>query len=146
MHPTKKLEIISRMAKDLRSEDREEVCAARHIKNTRPNIRAALLHSVSISEHCHFFIVNNNPLAVLGLVPQPDGRAVIWMLACNGIEHHIGDWMRWFVKYWDDYKSKYTQLYNAAYAKNETHIELIKRLNCRIGDICQKGFIPFWSN
>ena len=141
-----KLQLAINIANNLRQEDRDEVCAARGTKNTLPNIRASLMHSVSISAHCHFFFVNKKPLAVLGLVPQPDGRAVIWMLACNGIEQHIGDWMRWFIKYWDDYKEKYTQLYNAAYAKNETHIELIKRLNCRIGGICPKGFIPFWSN
>lgn len=141
-----KLATVSMMAKRLRQEDREEVCAARGIKNTLPNIRAALLHSASISQTCHFFFVDKQPIAVLGIVPQPDGRAVIWMLACKGIESCIGDWMRWFIKHWDAYKTLYTQLYNAVYARNESHLKLVRRLNCRVGEINEKGFIPFWSN
>lgn len=121
------------------------MCAARGIKNTRPAIRAALQQSVAMSAHCHFFRVNNTPLAVLGLVPQPDGRAVIWMLACDGIEQCVGEWMRWFMTHWEAYKTRYTQLYNAAYAKNASHLTLIRRLNCHLGEVNDKGFIPFWS-
>jgi len=148
MRPHKKNPVIiaASMAKRLRDEDKAEICASRSMRRTKENIKAALMHSAAISSSCQFYYVDKIPMAVLGIVPQPDGRAVIWMLACRGIENHIGDWMRWFIINWNDYKQQYRQLYNAVYAKNESHLALVRRLDCRIGDLNEHGFIPFWSN
>lgn len=130
-----------RMAKTLRLADRREIIAF-----TGESPREGVERALEDSDECWTYVLDDEPIAMCGLLNDGDGSANIWMLGSYKIKDVKMQFLRDAQEHFDTLMEKYTRVWAFADVRNRVHQKWYEWMGFKILTMVHTGpfNLPFY--